>query len=141
MADDDGGEKPFEATPRKLEEARKRGEVPISQDLITFGVYVAVLTVAIVGGVWSVNRAGMALQVYISAPDLLAEGIFGGGSRFGHGALLTHFTGGIAIWLILPFLFALGVAFLHHLAHFGLGIGQRGFHGCGMVRVKHRPGF
>jgi flagellar biosynthetic protein FlhB len=112
MDEEDGAEKPFEATPRKLEEARKRGEVPISQDLITFGVYAAILTVAVVGGLWSVNRAGMALQVYISAPDRLAEGVFGGGSRFAHGALLAHFSGGVAMWFVLPFLFALGVAFL-----------------------------
>ena len=60
MAEEESAEKPYEATPRKLEEARKRGEVPISQDLITFSVYVGILVTAPLMGLWSIERAGSA---------------------------------------------------------------------------------
>jgi len=67
MADEEeGSEKPFEATPRKLEDARKRGEVPVSQDLITFSVYLGVLMAGAIAGYWSVNAAGLALTPFFA---------------------------------------------------------------------------
>ncbi len=112
MAEDEGSEKPFEATPRKLEEARKRGEVPVSQDLITFGVYLAVLMIGAFAGLWSVNRAGMALVPFLASPDLLSDQAFGQNGRFAHGALIWNYLGGMSVWLALPFLFAIAIAFL-----------------------------
>ncbi len=112
MAEDEGSEKPFEATPRKLEEARKRGEVPVSQDLITFGVFLAVLMVGSFAGLWSVNRAGMALVPFLASPDLLSDRAFGQNGRFAYGALIWNYLGGMSVWLALPFLFAIAIAFL-----------------------------
>ena len=112
MEEDEGSEKPFEATPRKLEQARKRGEVPVSQDMVTFGVYLGVLTVGAFAGLWSINRTGLSLMQFIAAPDLLAEDVFTQNGRYAYGALVWHFSGGISVWFMLPFLFALLVAFL-----------------------------
>lgn len=112
MADEEeGAEKPFEATPRKLEEARKRGEVPISQDLITFGVYSGVLLAGAGFGVWSINRAGQSLLPFFAAPDVLAESVFTLNGRTSFEAVLLTFAGAFSVWLLLPYVFALLVAF------------------------------
>lgn len=112
MAEDEGSEKPFEATPRKLEEARKRGEVPISQDLVTLGVYVAVLLTAAFLGVWSMEQTGLALLPFIASPEAMANTVFQLDGRHSYGGLISSFASGLSAWLLLPFLFALGVAFL-----------------------------
>ncbi|NNE78743.1 MAG: flagellar biosynthesis protein FlhB [Silicimonas sp.] len=108
--EEENDEKPFEATPRKLEEARKRGEVPISQDLITFGVYVGVLLAASMIGVWSVERAGSALVPFLDTPEKLAESVFGLGGRHSYGSLIAAFAVTAAVWLAFPFFFALATA-------------------------------
>lgn len=112
MAEEENAEKPFEATPRKLEQARRRGEVPVSQEVVTFGVYGAVLVVGVTLGAWSVNRMGIALQVYIADADRLAEWVFAESGRRAHGGAAGHFLGGILPWFALPFLCALGMGFL-----------------------------
>ena len=112
MMTDDDSEKPFEATPRKLEEARKRGEVPVSQDLVTLGVYAAILTVAATIGLWSVEKSGLALLPYLAQPDVLAAQVFQSGGQVWHGPMIGQLGAGLALWLVLPFIFALGVAFL-----------------------------
>lgn len=43
MSQDDGAERSHEATPQKLEEARRKGEIVKSQDLATWGGYLGVL--------------------------------------------------------------------------------------------------
>ena len=110
--EDDSAEKPFEATPRKLEEARKRGEVPVSQELVTFGVYIGVLLAASTLGLWSVERAGSALLPFLDMPEVFAEDVFSKGGRFNFGALILAFAATIAIWLAFPFVLALLSAFL-----------------------------
>ena len=109
---EDSAEKPFEATPRKLEEARKRGEVPVSQDLITFAVYLGVLITASFVGLWSVGRAGSALVPFLDTPDVFATAMFAPEGRFGYGALVWAFATTAAIWFVLPFFLALTSAFL-----------------------------
>ncbi|MEM8801286.1 MAG: flagellar type III secretion system protein FlhB [Pseudomonadota bacterium] len=109
--EESGAEKPFEATPRKLEEARKRGEVPISQDLVTFGVYCGILIAGAGLGVWSVSRGGSALLPFFSAPEQLAASVFDIGGRMAFGALIWIYAGSIAVWLALPYALALFSAF------------------------------
>lgn len=112
MAEDEGSEKPFEATPRKLEEARKRGEVPISQDLVTLGVYIAVLFTAAFLGVWSIAETGLALLPFIASPETMTDVVFQLDGRHSYGALISSFASGLSPWLLLPFVFALAVAFM-----------------------------
>lgn len=110
--ENDGSEKPFEATPRKLEEARKRGELPVSQDLVTFGVYLGVLAVAAGFGASSITHAGEALLPFFGVPDILAKTVFEKNGRFSYGSLYAQFGLGISIWFVLPFIAAILVAFL-----------------------------
>lgn len=111
-AEEEGAEKPFEATPRKLEEAGKRGEVPISQDLVTFGAYVGVLATAALAGTWSLNQAGAALVPFLADPEGLADAWSGANGHALAAAILGGFLVAISGWLILPYIIALIVAFL-----------------------------
>ncbi len=108
---DEDAEKPFEATPRKLEEARKRGEVPISQDLVTFGVYTGTLIVGTGLGAWSANLAGGSLLPFFAAPEMLADNTFEINGRFAFGSLMWSFAGALSVWLVLPYAMALISAF------------------------------
>lgn len=110
--EDESSEKPFEATPRKIEEARKRGEVPISQDLITFSVYMGVLITAALGGLWTVERAGSAMVPFLDTPDILAESIFGTGGRHAYGGIFWALFGTVFLWFALPYVLALFTAFV-----------------------------
>ncbi len=112
MADEEeGSEKPFEATPRKIEEARKRGEVPVSQDLITFSVYLGVLATAVFWGLKSVNEIGSALIIFLDSPEMLANSVFGVGGRHGYGSLFWSLLATVFLWFALPTAFALLTAF------------------------------
>lgn len=101
--EEDSTEKPFEATPRKLEEARKRGEVPISQDLLTAAVYLSMLLAAGMFGLWSVTRTGDVLSHLLSHADRHAEDALSGGTFLTN--LIAAIVGATALWFVLPVLF------------------------------------
>ncbi|MGI9395199.1 MAG: EscU/YscU/HrcU family type III secretion system export apparatus switch protein [Boseongicola sp.] len=107
MADnDDSSEKPFEATPRKLQEARKRGEVPVSQDLITASVYLGFLIAGAIFGAQSVSNLGAGLMSFLDAPHELSNYAFGGGTSF-LGNFLLSVVGPLSVWFVFPVAFAL----------------------------------
>ncbi|SDW58424.1 EscU/YscU/HrcU family type III secretion system export apparatus switch protein [Roseicitreum antarcticum] len=56
--EDDGGEKSFEATPQKLEEQRKKGEVPRSTDLMAAAAYGGLLLISLTFGMQSMTEMG-----------------------------------------------------------------------------------
>lgn len=109
MADrDDSADKPFDPTPRKLEEARKRGEVPLSQDLLTAAVYLGMLVALGVFGMSAIAASGQALARLLADPDRLSAAAFGAGAGAGlSGALLVAVLGPLASWFLVPGAFAL----------------------------------
>lgn len=109
--EDDSGEKPFEASKRKLDEARKRGEFPVSQDLVTSAVYLGVLGVAVSLATWSAVKGGAALIQFIDQPDILAISVFDLGGRHTIGHLIWEVSFASSAWLIFPLLMALLGAF------------------------------
>ncbi len=93
---DNGSEKPFEPTQRKLDEARKRGEVPRSIDLVATAAMAGFLTLALLpqGGVpFALGALG---QVLLDQADGFAALFFGGGTA-AIGNVLAR-TG----WILLP---------------------------------------
>ena len=110
MADEEeGAEKPFEATPKKLEEARKKGDVPISQDLLTASVFLAFLVAAAAAGLSSIRSAGSHLMALFDRPDRLAEAAFGGGAPFS-AVLILGIVLPMSVWFIMPVLFVFAAA-------------------------------
>ena len=77
MADDnDASSKTEEATPRKLEEARSRGEVPKSADVTSWASLAAVVGVVLTMGGWFATNLAGQLRPFIAHPDAfrLADG-------------------------------------------------------------------
>jgi flagellar biosynthetic protein FlhB len=80
MSDDQApGDKPYDPTPRKLDEARKKGEIVRSADLNTAVSYGGFLVAAGLVTPWATERLGVLMQVLLGqahqiAPLLLAPG-------------------------------------------------------------------
>ncbi len=108
MADeDDSSEKPFDATPKKLDDARKRGEVPLSQDVLTASVYLGILGTGFAFGLSSISGAGSTLMQLLATPDALSEQVFSGGGTVFLGSLMAAFLSDAVVWFAIPFCFAL----------------------------------
>ncbi len=85
---DDEADKSFEATEHKLLEARKKGEIAKSTDLLTAAAYAGLLISFLVAGTQGVSQFGTALSVMIGQSSDLAEIFFDGGGTATSGGLL-----------------------------------------------------
>ena len=77
---EDESDKPHEATPRKLEEARKRGEVPKMADLTATAAVGGFLLLALVPGGWMPLKLGELGQGLLDRADTFSAQLLGGGS-------------------------------------------------------------
>ncbi|MBD3665512.1 flagellar type III secretion system protein FlhB [Sulfitobacter aestuariivivens] len=87
-AQEDDSEKSFEATPQKLLEARKKGEVAKSNDLLTAAAYSGLLVALLMAGAEMIRHLGTALMVLLDQPAALAPLFLAGGVSPTMGALL-----------------------------------------------------
>lgn len=104
--ENDSAEKEHEPTQRKLDEARRKGEVPKSNDLVTAASYggMALAGAAMGGaGLLAVGNTGLVL---FDQADRLAP-LMAAGARAPVGGLLLALGGGLAPFFLLPFLAAL----------------------------------
>jgi len=90
-AEEGGHDKPHEATPRRLEQARARGDAPRSQDAQTLAAYVGLTAALLLGGGWSAVALGEALRPALADPAALAADILGQGG----GGALPEMLGGV----------------------------------------------
>ena len=99
---DDDTEKEHEPTPKKLQEARKKGDIPKSNDLMTAAAYGGMLLTMVAFGVGTLTSVGEALAKLIAKSDTLAQGWFDGGA--GPIAMQILLAVGIPIstWFLLP---------------------------------------
>ena len=98
MSEEDNNDKPHEPTKRKLDEARKKGEVPRSQDVSTAAAYGGlVLAAAAIGGE-ALLSLGSTLMTLLGQAAQLADGMVGPAPTPLFGGLL--FEAGLAV---LPF--------------------------------------
>ena len=98
----DEAEKSHEPTPRKLEEARGKGQVPRSQDLDAAASYAGLALVAVALGGWSLNRAGEIGAGLVSRAERLAPLFTAPGGMAPAGGLLAALTGALSPWLLGP---------------------------------------
>lgn len=92
---DDDTEKSFDATPQKLLEARKKGEIAKSTDLMTAAGYAGLLAAFLMTGASSVEQVGSALMVLIDQSSELAPLFFGGSVAAPFGQLAYQIALGI----------------------------------------------
>lgn len=93
-------EKSHEASPTKLERARKKGDMARSQDLQTAAAYLGFCVVVLLSGSWAAAMLGETLMKFLSRPTELAE-LFTGGSAT---AISLAFFGRIGVSTIPLFL-------------------------------------
>jgi len=98
----DEAEKSHDPTPRKLEEARRKGQVPRSQDLDAAAAYAGLVVVAVALGGWSLNRAGEIGAVLIARAERLAPLVAGPGGAAPAGGLLAALSAALAPWMLGP---------------------------------------
>ncbi|MFK7744694.1 MAG: flagellar type III secretion system protein FlhB [Roseobacter sp.] len=98
---DDQSDKSFEATAQKLLEARKKGEIARSTELLTAASYFGLLISFLVAGAAGVSQLGRDLSVMIGQSAQLAPLFFGGAAAAPTQGIMRSVS-----WAILP-IFAL----------------------------------
>lgn len=99
--EDDSGEKSHEPTQRRLDEARRKGQVPRSLDVNGVAATGGLVLAAIAFGHWSVERTGTALMAFLDRPDLLAQATRDGSGGMA-GALMLSLAMALSPWVALP---------------------------------------
>jgi flagellar biosynthetic protein FlhB len=103
MADPGSDEdKQHEPTQKKLDDARKKGDLPRSTELTTAAAYAGMLLAATALGGASINALGMVLKALVANPDLIAMDVFSGGGAVFHRTLFGAVTGNVAVWFLIP---------------------------------------
>ena len=101
MAEEDGAAKPYDPTPRKLQKAREKGEIPRSPDVMAFAAYlgflIAILALAPAAGRRMMDVGGRLIQ---DADRLAADAL--SGSDLIPRALIGVVLQMAAWWIALP---------------------------------------
>lgn len=101
MSGADDADKQHEPTQKKLEDARKKGEVPRSSDLSTAAAYGGLLIALTTLGGQTVAKLGTTFSGMIAQSSSLAPDIFGNGLPAAGGLAMTV-AGALAPWFALP---------------------------------------
>ncbi len=104
---DDDTEKSFEPTPKKLQDARKKGDVAKSADLNATAAYAGLFLGLVVGAPTALRDAMTSLMVLLDQPAQLAPIFFDGSSRAPFGQALKEVWRFLAILLLTPALFVI----------------------------------
>ena len=103
MSEDDSTEKEFEATERKLEEQRRKGEVPRSTDITTAAAYLGLLLAGAALGQASITRLGELGTTILQRADTLSGLAATGSTPVIGGVFLQAALAGLPLFA-LPFL-------------------------------------
>lgn len=109
METDSGEEKPYEATQRRLDQARAKGELPRSLDLLAAATYWGVLAFAVTVGAASLADAGATLSSFLARAGSIANA---GAGPAAIGGWLAEVGVTLAPAFALPALFVAGAVFL-----------------------------
>ncbi|MFP4327152.1 MAG: flagellar biosynthesis protein FlhB [Paracoccaceae bacterium] len=104
--EEDASDKPHAPSARKLDEARRKGEVPRSTDLNAAAGFAGILLAMLAFGATTTDGMGGALSILIAQADSLAPLFFEGAPEAPTAGLLRALLAPLAIWFGLP---ALGV--------------------------------
>ncbi|HHS93855.1 MAG TPA: flagellar type III secretion system protein FlhB, partial [Rhodobacterales bacterium] len=108
MADQtDQDDKQYEATQKKLDDARRKGDVPRSSDLTTAAAYGGFVLVAMTIGAPNLRSAGELLMGLLDHAAELAADIFSGGGQVAAGSLMAEVAKIFLPWFAVPAVLAL----------------------------------
>lgn len=108
--EDDGTDKPHEATERKLDEARKRGDLPKAADLTAVAALLGLLALALLPGGWAPERLAVTGRALLDRADPLAAQMLGGGTAV-MGTLMAEIAAAVAPLALVPAALVLAVLF------------------------------
>ncbi|MGI1662059.1 EscU/YscU/HrcU family type III secretion system export apparatus switch protein [Palleronia sp. KMU-117] len=98
-ADDD---KPYEATQKRLDDARREGEVPSSADLTATAAYGGFIVVALAAGPQALSSAAAFLATMLDQAGPLSRALFVGGGTAFAGGVLAHTLKTSMVWFLGP---------------------------------------
>ncbi|SIO32055.1 EscU/YscU/HrcU family type III secretion system export apparatus switch protein [Vannielia litorea] len=99
---DDDSDKQHEATQKRLDDARKKGEVPRSTDVTTATAYGGLLLAALTAGTASLGSLGAIGSQLLAQADRLAPLMTGPGFATLSGGLMIKVAGAVAPWFLVP---------------------------------------
>lgn len=99
---DDDTDKSFEPTPHKLQEARRKGDVPRSQDINATAAYAGLFLALVIVASGALLDGATALMVFLDQSAQLAPLFFDGPSAAPVGQVLAQLTGFLAILFGIP---------------------------------------
>lgn len=102
MSQEDAGEKPHEPSRRKLQEARRKGEVPKSQDVSTAAVYGGLILAAMALGGWNLIELGTVLMTLIGQADQLSRQMANEAAAPLLGGLLAQAAFAVSPYFLVP---------------------------------------
>ncbi len=105
--DDESQEKTHEATPQKIDKARKKGDIAKSMDVSAAAAYLGLLVALFFMGSKGISEGADALTVFFSRADSLAPIILGGGGGKMLLAIISQALLAVAPLIFLPFIAAL----------------------------------
>jgi len=112
MSDDqDASDKEHEASQKKLDDAREKGEIPRSNDLITAGSYAGLLLAGITVGGAALIQAGEAASVLLGQADKISTQLLDGSGNSLLG-ILTRFSSALSVFFLVPFVTATVMIFI-----------------------------
>lgn len=100
--EEEGADKPYEASAKRLEDARKKGEVPRSVDLMTSASYAGLLLTVLVFGAASVQSLGTAMMVMLDQAETLSGLMLADGGTALAGGLLARIGLSLVPWFVIP---------------------------------------
>lgn len=107
MSDDqDASDKEHDASQKKLDDAREKGEIPRSNDLITAGSYAGLLLAGATIGGASLLKAGETASILLGQADRLSIQLLNGAGNSLLG-ILASFAGALSVFFLLPFVAAM----------------------------------
>lgn len=107
MSDDqDASDKEHEPSQKKLDDARKKGEIPRSNDLISAGSYIGFLIAGLAVGGGAIIKAGESASVLLGQSDRLSLQLLQGAGNSVLG-ILGSFASALAVFFLVPFIAAL----------------------------------
>ncbi len=99
---DDDTEKTHEPTPQKILEAREKGEVVRSADLVAAAGYFGVLLAGLSIGAASVGQAGSAMMVFLDQSGRLADLVFTGNGASALAGGAASIASALLGWYLIP---------------------------------------
>ena len=108
---DEDTDKSFEATPQKLLEARRKGEVAKSNDLLTAAAYFGLLVALMTVGLDSIQRFGTILMVLIDRASELSPLFLSGGINAVMGGVLSEVALSLLPFFLIPAVFVILAVF------------------------------